>query len=239
MITELVRWIESEKDLPRNLVHSLGVLSPFREQVDHLFARISKRLDLAAIEKHRLRIGTAHSFQGDERDIMFLSFALDGEAHPGALRYLERPDVFNVSVTRARNLQVVFCSVKAGDLPGGSLLRRYLEAIGQPLKSKIPPMTTDGFLREVEAALATRGFKTWPGYMVAGFPVDLLAEKSGQSLGIDLVGYPGNLADAFELEKYRLFQRAGLRLFPLSFSAWRKQRPACLGAIEEWFSRIP
>ena len=64
--------------------------------------RPSKRLSLSAIEKHWLRIGTAYSFQGDERDIMFLSFAIGREAHPGTLRYLDRPDVFNVSITTTR-----------------------------------------------------------------------------------------------------------------------------------------
>jgi len=239
VIAEVVRWIESEKNLPRNLAHSLGVLSPFREQVDHLFARLSKRLELAAIEKHRLRIGTAHSFQGDERDIMFLSLVLDGEAHPGALRYLERPDVFNVSVTRARNLQVVFCSVPPGELPGRSLLRRYLETIGQPPSAYAATVPADAFLCEVQATLSARGFKTWPCYLVAGLPVDLLVEKNGRSLGIDLVGYPGHFKEAFDLEKYRLFQRAGLRLFPLSYSAWQKNCPVCVEAVERWQENPP
>ena len=70
--------------------------------------------------------------------------------------------------------------------------------------------------------------------MVAGLPVDLLVERNGRSLGIDLVGYPGEFSKAFELEKYRLFQRAGLPLFPLSLRAWRNQRHACLQAIEHW-----
>jgi superfamily I DNA and/or RNA helicase len=239
VITEVVRWIESERDLPANLAHSLGVLSPFREQVDHLFALLAKRVEFAAIEKHRLRIGTAHSFQGEERDVMFLSLAVDRGAHPGALRYLDRPDVFNVSITRARNLQIVFCSLMPDELPAMSLLRRYLEAIGQSPTADAATAPADAFLHEVEKALFTRGFHTWPCFMVAGLPVDLLVAKNGRSMGIDLVGYPGQLANAFDLEKYRLFQRAGLRLFPLSFSAWQKDRQACLDAIDRWCSKDP
>ena len=236
VIAEVVRWIESEKDLPANLAHSLGVLSPFREQVDHLFGLLSKRVEFAAIEKHRLRIGTAHSFQGEERDIMFLSFVVDHAAHPGTLRYLDRPDVFNVSVTRARNLQVIFCSLNPDELPVKSLLRRYLEAIDRSTTAAAAAAPTDAFLNGVEKALINRGFHTWPCYMVAGLPVDLVATKHNRSLGIDLVGHPGQLAQAFDLEKYHLFQRAGLRLFPLSFSAWQKDRAACLEAIQRWLS---
>lgn len=239
VIAEVVHWIESEKDVPENLAHSLGVLSPFREQVDHLSAQLTKRLELAAIEKHRLRIGTAHSFQGEERDFMFLSFAVDREAHPGALRYLDRPDVFNVSITRARNLQVVFCSLKPDELPAKSLLRRYLEAISQPGPTCDANAPTDAFLREVDKALGEQGCQTWPCYVVAGLPVDLLVAKKGRPLGIDLVGHPGQLAEAFDLEKYRLFQRAGLRLFPLSYSAWKKDQQICLDAIDRWLNENP
>ena len=67
--------------------------------------------------------------------------------------------------------------------------------------------------------------------------MDLLVEKGGRSLGLDLIGHPGQLAPAFNLEKYRLFQRAGLRLFPLSLSAWRKEQEACLAAIEQWIAQ--
>jgi superfamily I DNA and/or RNA helicase len=234
VVAEVVRWVESEKNLPSNAAHTLGVLSPFREQVDYLFARLSKRLDLATIEKHRLRIGTAHSFQGEERDVMLLSLALDRYAHPGAFRYLDRPDVFNVSITRARNLQVVFCSLEVQDLPAESLLRRYLEAIARPVAPGGSHAPSDAFLKEVQGELTARGFQSWPCYVVAGMPVDLMVEKNGHSLGIDLIGHPGQFAAAFDLEKYRLFQRAGLRLFPLSLSAWRKERSRCLEAIDRW-----
>jgi hypothetical protein len=50
-------------------------------------------------------------------------------------------------------------------------------------------------------------------------------------LGIDLVGYPGEYAGSFELERYRLFNRAGLRIMPLPYSAWCFDRPRCLAAV--------
>jgi hypothetical protein len=236
LVAEVARWVDSEAHLASGVAHTLGVLSPFREQVDLLFARLSKRLSLAALQKHRLRVGTAHGFQGEERDVMFLSFAVDSEAHPGSLRYLERPDVFNVSVTRARNLQIVFTSVDPERLPRRSLLRRYLESLAGA--TEVTPTTppADAFLAEVCETLSRQGAKTWPGYVVAGLPIDLLVEKEGRSLALDLVGSPGQWVKAFDLEKYRLFQRAGLRLMPLPLSAWRKDRAACLDAVQRWLS---
>ena len=72
--------------------------------------------------------------------------------------------------------------------------------------------------------------------MVAWLPVDLLATKKGRSQSIDLVGHPGHLAEAFDLEEYYLFQRAGLRLFSLSFSVWQKNLQGCVATVEGWLN---
>ena len=93
---------------------------------------------------------------------MFLSFAVDRQAHPASLRFLDRPDVFSMSITRARNLQIVFCSLQPDDLPGSSLLQRYLEAIARPTVETSGPSPPDAFLREVQGTLIGRGFRTWP-----------------------------------------------------------------------------
>lgn len=234
LVSEVERWIESEKLLSQSMAHSLGVLSPFREQVDHILTRLSKRIQVNAIEKHRLIVGTAHSFQGEERDVMFLSFAVDPHAHVGSLRYLNRPDVFNVSITRARNMQFVFCSLRPDEINERSLFRRYLEAIDGAGLAAAANASADAFLQETKSALESIGFITWPAYPVAGLTIDLLVERDGATLGIDLIGYPGPYAKAFDLEKYRMFERAGLRIFPLSYSAWCKDRQVCLDAIQQW-----
>jgi len=39
---------------------------------------------------------------------MLLSLAVDAESHPMSFRYLSQADVFNVSITRARDYQIVF-----------------------------------------------------------------------------------------------------------------------------------
>ena len=126
LVDELARRIEAQAALGSSLSHTIGVLSPFRDQVEHLAKIIHDRLDVAAIDKHDIVIGTAYSFQGDERDVMLLSFAVDAESHPTSLRYLSQPDVFNVSITRARNYQILFTSLAAEAAPKNSLLARYL-----------------------------------------------------------------------------------------------------------------
>lgn len=240
LVEDLVALVEAEAGCPPTMRHSLGVLSPFRGQVDLLSRLIEERLDGGAIERHDLRVGSPYAFQGEERDAMFLSLALDGEAHAAAFRYVQRPDVFNVAITRARSLQRIYTSLDAAQAPRGGLLAsflEFLEAQGEPRDpsseaSWVADRATDPFARQVAEALGDRGWRTWSRWPVAGFVVDLVAEKAGRCVGIDLVGYPGDLAGAFQLERYRVFARAGLRIVPLPYSVWHDQREACLAAVE-------
>lgn len=233
---EVLRRVEAQAELPAGVCHSLGVLSPFRDQVDHVQALLQKEAGLEALRRHDVMVGTAHSFQGEERDVMLLSLVVDAESHPASLRFLNQPDVFNVSVTRARDEQVVFCSLGPEDLKADSLLRRYLAGAreGPPASTAPPPPAYDAFLGEVRGELVRAGFAVHPGYPVAGLPIDLVVQRGPRALGIDLIGYPGETCAALDLERYRVLRRAGLTLFPLSYRAWRLDRAACLAAVGKW-----
>lgn len=117
----------AESELPSGIAHSIGILSPFRDQVDHLIRQVSDSPHAARlIDRHQLLVGTAHTFQGEERDIVFLSLVLDDDSPASAFRFLERPDVFNVSITRARHRMVVYRSFDPARLPARSLVAEYL-----------------------------------------------------------------------------------------------------------------
>ena len=217
LIEELVKRIDSQQPLDASVCHSIGVLSPFRDQVDYLSKAILDRVELDTIEKHDLLIGTAYSFQGEERDVMLLSLVVDAQSHPMSFRYLSQADVFNVSITRARDYQIVFTSFTGDDVSKHGLLARYLNQMARA------PETTqlggahvkDAFLEAVMSRLRQEGFHLWPTYAVAGSTVDLVVEKEGRAFGIDIIGYSGELGAAIDLERYRMFARAGLSLFPL------------------------
>lgn len=235
LIEELAVWTERERDLPRQACHSLGVLSPFRDQVDLLARELQDRLGLPTIEKHDLLVGTPFAFQGEERDVMFLSLAVDGDSHPGSFMFLNRADVFNVSITRARGFQYVFCSLDPARIPA-PLVRKYLEELQhRPPEEPDDDRTRDAFLQEVSKVLTDHGYHTWPAYEVAGLVVDLVTERDGRTVGIDLIGYPGPYAESFDLERCRMLKRAGLAIFPLPYSAWHSDPAVCLQALDRFW----
>ncbi len=236
IIDKLNRIANEQAGRPPEQCNSLGILSPFSAQVEHLSKEIAAKVPMTMIQRHKILTGTPYAFQGEERDMMLISLVLDPASHPGAFQYLERKDVFNVAITRARNLQVFYGSFGTAETKVKPLLSRFLQFVEHE-KDSVPDSTDpsgDPFLAEVLEALSSGGWHCWPNFPVAGFHVDLVVENGGVMLGIDLIGYPGIYSDAFELERYRLFNRAGLSIFPLTYHGWRRDRRACLDALEAW-----
>lgn len=216
---------------------SIGVLSPFRAQVDALTKAVFEEFRGTSLQsllnKHDLLIGTAHSFQGEERDIMLMSLCVDARTSSASVRFLEREDVFNVAVTRARNEQHVFHLIEAKDLKLDSLLSQYLTHVTNEeyLVSNIDN-NLDAFSRDVSASLQARGLDCKLGASVAGVDVDLVVEHKGETTGIDLIGYPGATQPAISLRKVMMLGRAGLNVIPLGYLEWSMRQEECVQSIQ-------
>lgn len=105
---------------------TIGVLSPFRAQVDLLQDMINHEISLEDRKKFKILVGTAHAFQGNERDIMLNSWVVAKNTHRQSFTFINNPNLFNVSVTRAKYVVMNFLSVNdISDLPDG-LLKEYL-----------------------------------------------------------------------------------------------------------------
>ncbi len=235
LLEDVKKCILMEKELRPGLCSTIGILSPFRAQVDLLAKMVLDNLQIEDIEKHHIRVGTAYSFQGEERDVMYLSFALDAQSHHSAFIHINKPDVFNVAITRARKQQLVYVSVTKKEVKGDSLLRSYL---ANPTKAIIQKYENspahDSFLEEVKVVLDNWGMNAhWSNFSIAGLHIDLLLKYEGRYIGIDLVGYPGELEDVFGVERYRILNRAGVQIFPLPFSDWYFENEATKAVLKQ------
>jgi hypothetical protein len=68
--------------------------------------------------------------------------------------------------------------------------------------------------------------------------IDVLAQKNGHYIAIDLVGFPGEVGDFYKLERYKMLERGGIRLFPLPYAYWLFDKDFCLKAIEQLCSDV-
>lgn len=233
--------VDKEKDLSPEFSSSIGVLSPFRAQVDWLGKQLLNQFEIEEIEKHKIRVGTAYSFQGEERDIMHLSLTIDAHSHHSAINHINKEDVFNVAITRARNRQYVHHSISKNELKADTLLRAYLSKTKSNtiVPSDIENQSRDQFLNEVKEALKSWQINSiWEGYSIAGLKIDLLIKYNNQYIGIDLVGYPGEYSDVFGIERYRILNRANVSIFPLPFSDWYFNKKEAMKTLKNYITTI-
>jgi len=236
---ELIKEIiTSEQDLDKSMSHSIGILSPFRNQVDYIYEKIVKNFTLNQMEKHNILAGTAYTFQGEERDIMILSFGVDHKSHRNVFYFISKSDVLNVSITRARTHQIVCTSVDPKMIKEDLLFRRYLEyvfSVSQVDKSSSSSgeKIHDHFLKDVIAELKKLGIIHYPAYSIAGLTIDIVIEYDNRTFGIDLIGCPGIFEDSFSLDRYKMYFRAGLQIIPLEYSGWYFSKERCINKIKE------
>lgn len=206
---------------------SVGVLSPYREQAEFLDAEIRKAFSAGELRDFALRAATPYGFQGEERDLMLLSLSIDSSSIRAAA-YLNRPDMFNVAVTRAKERQLVFHSIDGGELPGGNLLGCYLSFDHGAGDAGAQREFLCRFADEVSESLADAGINTWIGFAIAGQEIDVVCEWSGRLVGIDLIGFPGDFVEHFGVQTYHTLHRAGIHVVPLPYRIWQRDRDGCV-----------
>jgi len=106
---------------------SLGVVTLFRAQTEMIAEKLQAFQD---VYDTRITIGTAHKFQGDEKDIIVFSPAVSEGVKPGTLHWIETTNqLLNVAVTRSRSYLMIIgdkdtCAQSIGPL---NHLAEYVE----------------------------------------------------------------------------------------------------------------
>lgn len=227
--------VEDERRNPENPV-SIGIISPFRAQVDQLKISVAKVLSEHMMEKHQIEIGTAHTFQGDERDIMLISWAYANNSFPQSLIFLQKPNLFNVAITRARYQMINFISKNPRELPEG-LLRSYLSFV-QEYEDRYSLQNSDdfdeniyknAFEKEVAEAFRTIGHTVSCGVEIAGLSADLLVDDK---FVVECDGVEDkNPSKISNMKKQALIERTGLKVSRISQREWQYSPKACIDRI--------
>lgn len=233
---KLRKLIDEQVVVPDEYKLSIGILSFFRPQAEYIQNIIYEKFQLDEIAKHKIRSGTPYAFQGEERDIMLISCGVDQNSSSSTYIYLNRSDVFNVSITRAREKQIIFLSAPKENMPASSLLRRYINSIESYTNEYRPNLDSrNEAVQEFVQVLLGLGINSLQNYPVAGIEMDLILMNEGETLAIDLVGFPGESSDSFHLDRYKIFERAGLTILPISFTGWRLKRETVIESIKQAF----
>ena len=164
---------------PEARSRSLGIVTPFRAQMEAIAERLQS-LQLS----DGITVGTAHTFQGDERDIMIFSPVVAAGIGEGAARWVENPkNLINVAVTRARLALFVVadfdvCRRQAGIL--GDLVK-YVDTV-EKLR------TTSNDELELFSLMVVQGWNPRVHHVERDIEIDFVLTHEGKRLAIEVDG---------------------------------------------------
>ena len=224
----------------RYIGKTMGVIVLQGEAQGHLIeTMLMKELGAEEMEERKLICGNPYHFQGDERQIMFLSMVAAPNQRIGALTKATDQRRFNVAASRAEDQMWLFHSATRNDLSDTCLRKRLLEffqnpashisqALGEEAEQlreraysanrqieKAPQPFDSWFELDVCLAIAARGYRVVPQYPIAGKFIDLVVEGKKSQLAVECYGDHWHGPDQYQAdtERQRKLERSGWKFF--------------------------
>lgn len=170
-------------------------------QVDIIASELKRVVDPEEWDRRRIRVGTPPEFQGDERNVVFLSLVVaPRERAPMALTKRDFEQRFNVAVSRAQDQLWLFHSVTADLLRPTDLRRSLLDYVtsgsGAALAPVLAGVTRDRrhdafdslFEQRVFLDLLERGYHVTPQVETNGRRIDLVVTGAEGKLAVECDG---------------------------------------------------
>lgn len=217
--------------------------------------QLLERLGAEQMERRRLVCGNPYSFQGDERDIMFLSLVAASNERIGPLTKVADERRFNVAASRARDQMILFHSVSCDDLSVHDLRRRLLEFFESTTLQQIggldrdelerraaqdnrrivrPPAPFDSWFEvDVALELLRKNYTVLAQHEVAGKRIDLVVEGGQARLAVECDGDNWHGADRYEedMQRQRQLERCGWEFFRVRESAFYSNKENALAEL--------
>jgi very-short-patch-repair endonuclease len=212
------------------------------EQAALIYRRIEAELGIPFIEKYHVRVGDPSAFQGDERDVMFLSMVA-ARGNASALSGIGFEQRFNVAASRARERMILVRSIDLEDLsPKDSLRRALLEHFRSPFQiDAVDQEDARGrcesdFEREMFDELSAFGFSVDTQVRVGAHRIDMVVEGGDdRRLAIECDGdrYHGPEQWPADMARQRTLERAGWRIWRCFASRFVRERKQVLAELLE------
>jgi very-short-patch-repair endonuclease len=228
---------------------TIGVISMLGEsQAVLIQSMIHKEIESIDIESRRIQAGISSEFQGDERDIIFLSM-VDSAEDTNTLRatgdgaFEQTKKRYNVAVSRARDqLWVIHSFDPDLHLKTSDIRHRLLQHVRDPEASirnfeEEVGRTESPFELEVLKKLTNAGFKVKTQIEVGYFRIDMVVEGNGKRLAVECDGdryHPiEKLAD--DMNRQAILERLGWKFARIRGSAFYRNPDQ---AMESVFKRL-
>jgi very-short-patch-repair endonuclease/Cdc6-like AAA superfamily ATPase len=199
---------------------SIGVVSLLGDkQAFEVWERLAEALGPEVIRRHQITCGDARTFQGKERNIMFLSMVSAPNNVGAPLSRDTFEQRFNVAASRARDRMYLVRSVTPENLSNADRLRRSLIAhFALPLAKdelrveQMRSLCESPFEREVYDELTQRGYCVTPQVKVGQYRIDMVVEGANDArMAVECDGDKYHGSDKWEddMQRQRVLERAG------------------------------
>jgi very-short-patch-repair endonuclease len=215
----IVREIKALTDNPAFSGRSIGVISLLGQgaQAKYVAELLFDKIGEEKIREHDIICGDPTSFQGNEKDIIFLSLVDDArQLHARTDRASQQR--FNVAASRARDRMYLFHSFRREDIRNpGDLRGLLLDHFRNPLQhspqvSSLRELCDSDFEERVYDALMARGYRVTPQVPAGSFRLDMVVEgNENRRLAIECDGARYHGPDRYfeDLNRQRVLERAG------------------------------
>ena len=231
---------------------TFGVISMLGdEQVKKLQEEIYRSIDTKTCAERRILCGNASNFQGDERDVIFLSLVdcANGEG-PVAKQGFGVDDAYrkryNVAASRARDqLWVVDSLDPANDLKPGDIRKMLIDYSISPEavhaeQEKICQQAESPFEVAVAQYLTVRGYHLVQQWKVGAYRLDMVAVCGQKKIAIECDGeryHSGEEKIREDMERQTILERLGWQFIRIRGSEYyrdpEKAMARVIGQLEQ------
>ncbi len=241
---EVAALVIAASDEPEYLDKTFGVICLVGdEQAYKIDLVLRKHLSEEVFKlQHNILCGNPAQFQGDERDVVFLSMVDSSDG--GVLRLREEPmfkQRFNVAASRARDQMWVVHSIDPrSHLKPGDLRRRLIEYSEDPYRvlkalESVEAATESPFEMDVAGRLVRMGYRVTPQWRVGHYRIDLVVDGNGKRIAIECDGdkfHPlERLAD--DMARQAVLERLGWTFVRIRGSQFFRQPDQAMARIVE------
>ena len=219
----IVNLIEACLSMEEYKNSSFGIISLLGdEQAELIQNLIVKRISAVDIENHKILCGNPASFQGDERDVIFISLVdsseenktlrLVGDGIEGATRKR-----YNVAVSRAKDQLWIVHSIDKNNLKEGDLRKELFEYIDS-VKENTFEKTIDEhrviseFENEIIKYLLEKNYTVKQQLRVGSYDIDIVAIYGNKKIIIECDGKNSNCSQEeiiINLAEQEVLERCG------------------------------
>lgn len=205
---------------------TFGVISLLGSEQAYLIQEmIQNRIEQKYVEEREILCGDASNFQGDERDIIFISL-VDSNLSDGPLNKVTEgqgrstQQRYNVAVSRAKDqLWVVHSLDYQNDLKSDDMRRRLLEYAEDPhsftnIMSEVSKKADSPFEESVAGKLISEGYNVIQQWSVGSYRIDMVVKCNDKKVAIECDGeryHSGEEKVREDIERQSILERAGWR----------------------------